>query len=192
MSPPPPASSRTIAVLGGTFDPPHVGHVLATAYVLSVEAPSQLLVVPTFEHPFGKAPRASYDHRVRMCELAMGCFCNVEVSRIEGELGGVSRTLRTLEALRDRLPDASLRWIVGADLLAEVDRWHGWDRIVELAPPIVVGRLGHGDGTDVAIPDVSSTEVRNRLDDAEDVDRLVPRAVRDYIAEQGLYRSPTP
>lgn len=183
-------SETVIAVFGGTFDPPHIGHVLATAFVLAIESPSEILVVPTFEHPFGKAPRASFEHRMRMCELTMTPFRNVSVSRIEEELGGVSRTLRTLEALAARRPEARFRLVVGTDLLAEIDRWHGWDRIVALAPPLVVGRSGRGEGVGVEIPDVSSTEVRERLSRGESIEGLVPRAVGEYIEANELYRTP--
>ena len=97
--------------------------------------------MPTYQHPFAKA-LAPYEDRVKMCELAMGWLPRVEISRVEEELGGESRTLRTIEHLRAQHPDWQLRFIMGADLVVESSKWYGFDRIVELAPPIVLGRVG--------------------------------------------------
>jgi nicotinate-nucleotide adenylyltransferase len=180
---------RVVAFYGGTFDPPHVGHVLAAAWALSAGGVDEVLVVPAFEHPLGKRPAAAFEARVRMCELAMAPLPGASVSRIEEELGGPSRTLRTLEALCARMPDASLQLLVGADILDEAARWHRWDRVVELAPPLVVGRVGYAPsaGCPVALPDVSSTELRARFARGDDVTGLVPTAVASYVAEHHLY-----
>ncbi|MFW6050994.1 MAG: nicotinate (nicotinamide) nucleotide adenylyltransferase [Myxococcota bacterium] len=183
--------SRTIAVFGGSFDPPHVGHVLAMAYVLAVEAVDGLVMVPTFAHPFGKEPSAGFDHRVRMCELCAEPLRQVEVSRIEEELGGTSHTLRTLEAMTERHPETQLRLVVGADVLPETAKWHRWDRIAQVAPPIVVGRAGYGgpDGPTVAMPDVSSTELRRRLARDRTTRGMLPAAVERHILDHDLYRT---
>jgi nicotinate-nucleotide adenylyltransferase len=130
-----------VAVFGGSFNPPHVGHVLACALILSVEEVDRVLVVPTYMHPFAK-PLAPFEDRATMCELAMAWMPGVEVSRVEAELGGESRTLRTLETLARAHPDWALRLIIGADILAEAPRWFGFDAITKLAPPIVLGRAG--------------------------------------------------
>jgi nicotinate-nucleotide adenylyltransferase len=186
----PDAAPAAVAFYGGSFNPPHVAHVLAAAWALASVPLARLLVVPTFEHPFGKA-MAAYEHRVRMCELAFAELRRAEVSRIEAELGGASRTVRTLEALRAQLPATPLRLVIGSDLLAETSKWHAFDRIEALAPPLVVGRSGHeggGLGGQYALPPISSTEVRRRLREGGDVSGLVPHAVVDYVRAHGLYR----
>lgn len=181
--------SEQIAVFGGSFNPPHVAHVLAAAWALSSVPLSRLIVVPTYRHPFQKA-MAPYEHRLRMCELAFAELRSAEVSRIEAELGGESLTLRTLEELQRRLPGAHLRLVIGSDLLAETSKWHAFERVAKLAPPLVVGRAGH-DGVDVtghyALPPISSTEVRRRLRTAQDVSGLVAHSVADYVRANGLY-----
>jgi len=189
---------KVIAVYGGSFDPPHVAHVLCAAYVLSAEAVDEVLVVPTFSHALGKEPGASFEHRFRMAELAMGELPRARVSRIEEELGGKSRTLTTLEALQKRHPDATFRLVIGADILAETHLWHRWDRVAELAPPIVIGRPGvandqddeHPDDRPLARPEVSSTDIRARLAEGRPVDGLVPTVVAEYARRHGLYREP--
>jgi nicotinate-nucleotide adenylyltransferase len=185
----PPGATEQIAVFGGSFNPPHVAHVLAAAWALCSEPFSRLLVVPTYRHPFQKA-MAPYEHRLRLCELAFAELRRVEVSRIEAELGGESLTLRTLEELRRRFPGARLRLVIGSDLLAETSKWYAFERVAELAPPLVVGRAGH-EGGDLAercvLPPISSTDVRRRLRTGGDVSGLVPHAVAAYARRHGLY-----
>lgn len=180
-----------VAVFGGSFNPPHLAHVLAVTAVLATHEVDKILVVPTFQHPFAKA-LAPYDDRVEMCRLAMGWLPKIEVSRVEEELGGESRTLRTVEHLRAQHPDWSLRLVVGADILLEAKKWHGFDQIVALAPLIVLGRAGVG-GTvapEPLLPEISSTEVRTKLaaGKSEELGSLVPREVLAYIRQKGLYR----
>ena len=185
-----------VAIFGGSFDPPHVAHVLATEYVLSTGEVDSVLVLPVFDHAFGK-PLAPFVHRVTMTRLAMAGKSGVEVSALEESLGAPSRTLRTLEHLGAVHPDWVCRLVVGADVLTETAQWHRFEDVVRLAPLLVLGRVGvvrEGAPAPV-LPDVSSTEIRQRLAtvsgraaaDAE-LQRLVPRAVLEYIDLHGLYR----
>jgi nicotinate-nucleotide adenylyltransferase len=169
-----------IGVFGGSFDPPHVGHVLAVAYALATAPIERVLVVPTFRHPFGKA-MAPFADRVAMAELAFGGMRGVEVSRIEEELGGDSYTVRTLEALRSRMPGTTLRLLVGSDVLPDTPRWREWERVTELAPPIVLPRGGE------LLPTVSSTDVRARYAAAGSTEDVVPRSVDAHVRSHGLY-----
>jgi len=184
------SEAMTVGVFGGSFNPPHVGHVLAVAYVLSVAPVDRVLVVPCFDHPFGKA-LAPFVHRRAMCELAWRDLARVEVSSIEQEMGATSRTLYTLRALAAQHPNWSLRLVVGADILDERDKWFGWDEIVRLAPPIVLGRMGHShaEAPMPVVPEVASRDVRAMLARGEDVSPMVPRAVLAYTREHGLYRA---
>jgi nicotinate-nucleotide adenylyltransferase len=180
-----------VAVFGGSFNPPHVAHLLACALVLAVEDVDRVLVVPTYRHPFAKA-LAPYDDRVAMCELGMGSLAGVEVSRVEEELGGESRTLRTLEHLAATHPDWQLR--IGADILAETPKWFGFDAITRLAPPVVLARAGvdaPGAGPPL-LPEVSSTQVRAAIAKGawEEVTKVLPRKVLARVRAKGLYGAP--
>lgn len=176
------------AVFGGSFDPPHVGHVLAASWVLSTTDVDALVVMPAFQHAFGKA-LAPFAHRRRMCELAFAPLKSVVVSDLEARLGGASYTVRTLEELRRRHPDVALKLVIGSDLVGEVPRWREGHRVPELAELLVVGRGGHDDEShEVAMPELSSTEIRARLREGRSVEGLVPRTVIDYVARHGLYR----
>jgi nicotinate-nucleotide adenylyltransferase len=182
-----------VAVFGGSFNPPHVAHVLACALVLAVEDVEHILVVPAYRHPFAKE-LAPYEERVTMCRLAFTSLPSVEVSRVEEELGGESRTLRTLQHLSSRHPEWRLRLVIGADILAEAPRWLGFDSIVELAPPLVLARAGVDapQAGPPLLPEVSSTKVRDALARGswQEVGRWVPRAVVDHIRRRGLYGAP--
>jgi nicotinate-nucleotide adenylyltransferase len=179
-----------VAVFGGSFNPPHIAHVLACALVLSLEDVDLVLVVPTYKHPFSKS-LAPYDDRVTMCELATAWMPGVAVSRVEEELGGESRTLRTLEHLASAHADWRLRLVIGADVLTEVPRWYGFESIEKLAPPIVLGRVGvdtPGAGP-LLLPDVSSTQVREAIARSawNELRGLVPRKVLTHARDRGLY-----
>lgn len=187
-----------IAVFGGSFDPPHVGHVLLAAWALSAGGVDRLLVVPTFAHAFGKKS-AAFEHRVAMAQHAFSLFdpARVEISRIEASLPQPSFTLRTLEAVRAQHPSAALRLLVGADVLAALPRWHEPEKIEAIAPLLVGGRSGHArSGASHAVrsdvpefPEVSSTVVRARLAEGADVTSLVPESVRRYLDAHALYRA---
>jgi nicotinate-nucleotide adenylyltransferase len=179
-----------VAIFGGSFNPPHVAHVLAIVWVLTSEDVDQVMVVPTFRHPFAKA-LAPFEDRVRMCELAVGWIPGVAVSRVEEQLGGDSRTLHTLEHLAALHPDWRMRLVMGADLVLEADKWFRFDRVREIAPPLVLGRIGFDvDGAPGAVlPAVSSTDVRARIAEGRwgELSALVPRSVLRYVKEHRLY-----
>lgn len=185
-----PGAPPAVAVFGGSFNPPHMAHVLAVATVLARFDVERVLVIPTFQHPFAKS-LASYEDRVRMCELAMGFLPRVEVSRVEEVLGGESRTLRTLEHLARENPSWRLRFVMGADLVVESSKWFGFDRITALAPPIVLGRVGVSyEGAPPAIlPAISSTEVRAKVAEGrwDELAPFLPREVLAYARAHGLY-----
>lgn len=185
-----PASGEgALGVFGGAFDPPHAAHVMLVAYALAVAPVERVIVVPAFQHAFGK-DMAPYADRVAMCERAFAHLRDVEVSRIEERLGGPSYTLSTLEALRAEAPQRPLRLLIGADILGETARWHRFDRIREVAPPFVVGRGGVDVALDApTLPAISSTDVRARYRDGRSVEHWVPRAVDGYVRAHGLYGS---
>jgi nicotinate-nucleotide adenylyltransferase len=180
-----------IALLGGSFNPPHVAHVMAAWWALATQGVREVWLLPTYRHPFGK-PLAPFPDRVRMCELAVAALRGAHVCTAEAELADdplCGRTARTLEHLVAKHPDRRFALLIGADLLPETPRWHRWDQVEALARVIVVGRQGYPGGVGPGLPAVSSTEVRERLGRGDDVAGLVPRRVLEYVEERGLYRS---
>jgi nicotinate-nucleotide adenylyltransferase len=175
-----------VALFGGSFDPPHVGHVLAAQYVLATEPVDELWLVPVFGHPLGKKLNAPFEHRVALCEAAVRDVQRVRVSRAEQELGGEGRTADLLEYLTAKNPGTRFALVLGTDLVAERPLWKRFERIQELARIVQIGRAGYDSGA--ILPEVSSTQVRAALQGGEDVSRLVPRAVLALIRSAGTYR----
>jgi nicotinate-nucleotide adenylyltransferase len=184
-----------VALFGGSFNPPHVGHVLAIGYVLSTQPIDRVVVVPVFEHALGKQ-LVPFEHRAEMARRAFGWLPSVEVSTIESELGAPSRTLRTIEALEQRHPDWRLRLLVGSDILGELAQWHAYDEIERRAPPLVITRAGAEQHSSLPamLPEVSSTRVRRLLTARQpgaidpELEASLPRAVLEYIEAHDLYR----
>lgn len=181
-----------LAVFGGSFDPPHIGHVFLATYALSVGGVERVIVAPTFEHALGKR-LGPFAARLALCERAFAPLLGCEVSPIEQELGGTSRTLRLVTELQVRYPGHQLRLLIGADILAETQRWQRFDEIVARAPLLVAERGGYATGASAPLlPEVSSSAIRNALERGDDVSAWLPRAVRSYIDELALYRPVEP
>lgn len=192
-SPHPPA--RRVALYGGSFDPPHIGHVLAATWVVTREPVDELRVIPVYRHAFGKH---STPFAVR-CEMAQAAFAHlaprVTVSRIEERLGGTSYTIDTVRALLAEAPPGalSLSFVCGTDVYAERERWKEWDTLRSLLRFLVLGRDGAPDPPPEVeirawLPDVSSTDIRRRVRDGAPWGHLVPEPVRALIQREGLYR----
>jgi nicotinate-nucleotide adenylyltransferase len=186
------AVDARVAIFGGSFNPPHVAHVLAVSYVLACADVDRVLVIPAFRHPFAKS-LAPFEDRLEMCRLAFTDLGRVEVSSVEGELGGESRTVRTLEHLHATHPRWSMRLVVGADVVHEMDRWTEPQRVRALAPPLVLGRIGFAlppdhRGAPQVLPDISSTTVRQAIASGSEIAAsLVPRRVLDFARARRLY-----
>jgi nicotinate-nucleotide adenylyltransferase len=147
-----------IALFGGSFDPPHVGHQLACQYVLLTHPVDEVWLVPVFRHAFDKRS-VPFEHRVAMCRIAAaaigGCQGRegsrreeprVRVCTIEEELSrgaaspGPSYTLHTVRALKQRHPGEEFALIIGTDLIKERERWYHWPELAAELPFIVIGR----------------------------------------------------
>ena len=169
-----------VGVYGGSFNPPHVGHAMVAAWLLWTRRVDEVWLVPAFRHAFDK-PLAPFERRVAACEALAGCVGpGVRVSTVEASLPTPSYTVATLRALAAANPGARLRLVVGADVLPQLPMWREPRAILEEFPPIAVGRLGFPPVPDAPLfPDVSSTDVRERLARGLPVEHLVPAVVLD-------------
>jgi nicotinate-nucleotide adenylyltransferase len=185
------AGRKSVAILGGSFNPPHVAHLMAAYWALATQGVREVWLLPSYRHPFGKE-LAPFDDRVRMCELAARGVRGVGVCTAEQELAGdplVGKTARTLEHLVAKHPDTDFALIVGADILPDAPKWYRWDRVQALARLVVLGRQGFPEVPGApTLPAVSSTEIRERIANGEDVSGFVAREVLEYVREKGLYR----
>lgn len=184
-------TAQHIGIFGGSFNPPHLGHVLACHYALLRWPLDKVLVVPSYRHAFGKQLE-KYEHRMAMCRLAFQHLdSRIEVSNVEDGRDGDSYTIDTVRLLKQDDPAAKFFLLVGGDIPAAFARWKESDALLELAPMLVIPRLSRGTvhgGTelDAALPDVNSTQLREAVQRGERPAGL-PRLVLDYIAEHGLY-----
>jgi len=174
---------QRVGVYGGSFDPPHLGHALLPGYLRALDLVDHVIVAPCVDHPLGKQ-LSPFLSRWTWTRLAMNPYGNfVEVTTLERDLAdaepGPSTTLRLLEALQPRFPAATLRLVVGSDILTESSRWHRWDRIEREFRPIVVPRAGHSVVGAAMLPEVRSTDIRAWMaaGDWASVRSAVPAAV---------------
>ena len=203
-----PRMTRRVGILGGTFDPPHLAHlVLATNARHDLDL-DEVLFVPA-GNPYRKADRAVSppEERLRMVHAAVDDLSWASVSTIEIERDGPTFTTDTLEQLT---ADGGDWWfILGTDALADLPHWRDPQRIVELVRLGLALRPGEFDGLEVpaatrdAVPgiesridriempllELSSTDLRARVRDGRPTDYLVPAPVRAVIDELGLYTS---
>lgn len=165
-----------IAVYGGSFNPPHVGHAMVAAWLRWTKQVDSVWLVPAFDHAFSKE-LAPFDVRMRAC-LALASLVDAHVSPIESTLPKPSYTWNTLCVLRERHPEHRFRLVVGADTLNDTDAWHRWADIELEFKPIVVGRGGYPPVPGApTFPEVSSTHIRALLAEGKPVDHLVPASV---------------
>ncbi len=177
-----------VALFGGSFNPPHIGHQLLALYVLETAEVDELWFVPCWKHPFDKALE-DFTHRLRMTELAAAALGpRARVSDFESKLGGEkSRTLLTVKGLQAQHPQHEFSLVIGADLVPELPSWYGAEELRRSVKLVVVGRGGYPGHFPVIMPTVSSTEIRSRLRSGESAQGMVCASVLTYIRQHDLY-----
>lgn len=194
--PPPP---RRIGVLGGTFDPPHVGH-LVTAVDVRHQLDLDVVLMVVANEPWQKVGSrriTSARRRLELVEAAVHDVDGVEASDLEIRRGGPSYSVDTISELRAEHPDAELHLVVGADAAAELHTWRRPADLAEMCRLVVVDRPGVPtrvpdgfDGIHLQVPrlEVSSTDLRARAVDGRPLRFLVPDRVISLVRELDLYR----
>jgi len=190
-----------IGVFGGTFDPPHIGHLLVANDAREALELDRVIFVPAGAQPFkvDTPPVASGQDRLEMVRLAVADDANYAVDDAEINRKGLSFTVDTLEHLSERNPAARLFLLMGEDVLAGFEKWRSPARIRELATLVAVSRGGlQGSAVDPATSavlrvstrrvDVSSTEIRERRRAGKSIKGFVPESVERFIDVRGLYR----
>lgn len=201
-------TTQADVVFGGTFDPPHLGHLIVASEVCSTLDTASLLFVPTGQNPLkGWSPLVSGAHRLKMLERIADEDDRFSVSSIEIDHGGPSRTVETIERLIRSCAVIPNPWIViGDELLPGLSRWYRIEDLADIARFIVVTRdIQNPSTTDqrmqitpdtsisirrVANPlvEISSREIRNRIAENRSIRYLVPESIYGYIEQNKLYR----
>lgn len=196
-----------IGLLGGTFNPPHVGHLLCADEALEQLGLDGVLLVPAAVPPHKEVrDDPGIDVRLELCRLACLHDPRLGVSRADAERPGPSYTVDTLRAAREEAPGDELTFLVGGDMAWSFPQWREPEAILELATLAVAERDGlareriaerlgglRGAGErirffDMPRIDVSSSMLRRRAAAGRSLRPLVPEAVADYVSERGLYR----
>lgn len=199
---------RKIGIYGGTFSPPHLGHVAAAESFAKAIAFDKLIIMPDFLPPHKEFDgKVSAEDRLKMCELAFSHIENVEVSDLEIKRGGKSYTALTLEALSS--PDTELYFLCGTDMFLTLGEWYSPERIFEHANICFIRRESDPlndlridrlineyrekySSRIIKIPgqiiEVSSSEVRAAVKNSRQISKFLPERVYDYIVEKGFYK----
>jgi nicotinate-nucleotide adenylyltransferase len=201
------AGIERVGILGGTFDPPHIGHLWLATLAADELGLSRVLLIPAAYPPHKRGRSISHAaDRVLMTRLAIANDPRLDVSLVELEREGPSYTVDTLVELRRRHPEVELVLVMATDSLAQVDSWREPDRLLELASWAVgprsgtpmprraelAGRFGKAAARIHLLGgpalDISATEIRRRVAAGRAIRYLVPRAVEDLILERRLYQ----
>jgi nicotinate-nucleotide adenylyltransferase len=188
-----------IGIFGGTFDPPHNGHLMIAEYVRDRLGLERIAFVPSWISPHKQDRQtAGAEHRIAMLQLAVASVKGAEVSDIEIARGGISYTVDTLTEFHKKWSECNLSLIIGSDNFREFGSWKDPEKILSLAQLVVMHRPGVEPpeaGTDsrvksIIVPEIriSSTGIRERIQKGESIGYLVPSEIEQYIILHRLYR----
>ena len=189
-----------LGIFGGSFDPPHVGHLLAAVDAFEALSLDTLIFVPAAVQPLKTGVAAApAHHRLAMVRLLVEADSRFSVDAVEIERAGLSYTVDTLETFAQRFPSAERFFLVGEDAMTAFGSWKAPQRIMRLARVAILRRPGTAgadlsnapDGTislSTRLIEVSSTEIRERVRDGKSIRGFVPESVAAFIETERLYR----
>lgn len=214
-------SGPPLALLGGTFDPVHYAHLRCADEAREKLGLDRLYLLPAGTPPHRRSPQASNAQRMKMLQLAMAEFPDLQIDRREFERDGPSYMVDTLQELRGESPQRPLLLLIGQDAANYLDRWHHWQNLFELAHIVIMTRPGEAPAyrselaqeierrqvmdiqtmlasaagyvlaLEVAAIDICATTIKTMIGLGRSPRGMLPGQVLDYINEQGLYLTDT-
>lgn len=193
---------RKVGIMGGTFDPIHVGHLIAASSAMETASLDEVWFIPTATPPLKpNAPIASEEQRLAMVELAIADMPTFRCSSIEMNRGGTSYSYDTIVELMEQNPDASFSYIIGSDRIHDLPSWYRAEELKQLitfiglnrpSDPLHLDRLNADWQQRVMIApmpliEISSTMLRERVKQGRTLQFYVPKAVEQYVKEHGIY-----
>ncbi len=193
-----------VGIFGGSFDPPHVGHLLVAQDAIAALSLDRLLIVPAGQQPLKQGAQSPAADRLAMVQQCFAGVAGMVVDPVEIERGGLSFMVDTVETFRGRWPTAELHLLIGEDVIETLPRWREPERLQTMARLVVLRRaptaetepvfLAQRDAADFPVlhlatrrVDVSSTEIRARVREGRSIRGFVTDGVAEYIASTGLY-----
>ncbi|MGP4071451.1 nicotinate-nucleotide adenylyltransferase [Piscibacillus sp. B03] len=184
---------KKVGLFGGTFDPPHIGHLKLSQTVLNTLALDEVWFIPTYQPPHKEGAVASPDHRLNMLYNLLADYSELKVSTIEYELKGKSYTYETVKHLCKEYPNTLFYFIIGGDMVEYLPKWYKIEELKRLIQFVGVNRRGSEDynhrGVLMVTMDevpVSSTEIREALKKGKEPHGLTDEVLH-YIRENELY-----
>lgn len=185
---------KKIGLLGGTFDPPHIGHLTMAEEAYKRLELDEVWFIPSAEPPHKDKARVSATDRLMMLKVAIDPIDYFKINPIELSRKGKSYTYDTIQSLKKSNPDDEFYFIIGADMVEYLPHWFKIDQLVEMVQFVGVKRPDYQLDTpypvillDTPVLDVSSTMIRERLEMNRSVRHLIPDQVLSLIKERGLY-----
>lgn len=192
------SKNEKIGIFGGTFNPPHLGHLIMAEQVKDQLGLDRILFMPTAEPPHSSAEKRTIpsEVRVEMLDLALMDNPDFELELYEVERGGKNYSFDTMKALIDLYPGVEFYFIIGGDMIADLPTWYRIDELVEIVQFVGIERPGFTVDTDYPIimvdttsTDISSSVIRDKVSRNCSIQYLVPAAVKEYIELEGLYKN---
>lgn len=187
---------KKIGILGGTFDPPHLGHLIMAQEVLEKAQLDEIWFLPSYIPPHKERDVTDATHRIEMVKQAIADNPSFNVSLIEYERKGRSYTYDTLLGLKESHPNHDFYFIIGADMVLDLPNWYRFEELDQLAHFIGVARPGYVFETPkevkvipIEMPeiDISSSQIRERIREGKNYRYFLTEGVKRYIKERGLY-----
>ncbi len=196
--------NRKTLIFGGSFDPPHIGHINLLKSAVEIVNPNEVMVIPSGMSPHKKTSETDWHVRSEMCECFYDVFPKLTISDIENKRSGKSYTHDTICTLKETYPDNEWYLCIGEDMLESFVTWHRWQEVLSMATLVVMRRTkGDKDLTDAletlkkaggkvqlaqgAVVPASSSNIRNMVANGEDISGLVSPIVEAVIRKHCLY-----
>jgi cytidyltransferase-related domain len=179
---------KNIAIFGGKFDPPHLGHQLSIFLALEKYGFNEVWIIPSFFHPFGFHP-SDFDKRLEMCRIMARPFGNrAKVLDTEKNLGlEVVYTVDLIKYLKENFSGNDFSLLIGSDNWDVRQKWKDFDKIEEMCSKIIVIGRGENEEGSFYLPDISSTMIKSMIQEGKNPEILLPAGIAEYIKQNSLY-----
>lgn len=187
---------KKVGILGGTFDPPHTGHLIVANMIREELSLEEIWFIPTYDSPHKDSSQATSQQRYEMTKYAISDNQYFKINDWELKQTNKSYTIHTMRYFTKMYPNIEFYFIIGADMVEYLPKWESIDELTELMTFVGVSRIGYSLESDYpiikkTIPNVyiSSTDIRKRVKNHQSIKYLVPENVYAYIKEFNLYGS---